>query len=379
MEFYALDRGFKRQTLVDEFESAIWTDRFAGDGEFQLSVDANNDVLASALLPGTLMEFAGSKEPMITQEYDIENGLLKVTGISLMQWLNNRFIRASAAHEDRYWVDTSVEIMSLMNSIVQNWCIDSDYLNGVIPMGIPFPQYLKIPGLTTVSVVGSGVIGDFSIPYGPVYDALKAIASPYNIGLKIMLTIVTDTSYTLEFHPYQGKDRMTGNAGGLPVVRFSPKEDTLANIKEVQTNADEKNLSYVFAPSNPGGLATDPGIAGSGITSHSDHTDKAGFDLLVSLAFAEDITTDQVGGSAGTLQAILDARAREDLAQHSYFIGIDGQIVPGGITRYNDFDMGDVVEVEGNSGTIKQARVTEYIYAQDSAGSREYPTLSLIN
>ena len=42
------------------------------------------------------------------------------------------------------------------------------------------------------------------------------------------------------------------------------------------------------------------------------------------------------------------------------------------------YNLGDVIEVEGNTGVVQSARITEYIRSQDAAGEKAYPTVSMI-
>src|SRR6476619_3792611 len=102
MELFTLDRRFLLQDIIDKFNSAIWTERYYGDSQVEIHAPATPDKIAM-LKEGTLLGLAGSDEIMMLETQEIEGGVLKVTGISLLKWLNNRFIRTSALHEDRYW------------------------------------------------------------------------------------------------------------------------------------------------------------------------------------------------------------------------------------------------------------------------------------
>src|SRR5437868_1403403 len=146
MDIYTMNRGFLKQAEIDEFESAIWTERYYGDGDFELSVPANTDMLLK-LPKGQLMGCVGSEEPMILETRDIKEGRLKTTGITLTQWLNNRIIRTSATHADKEWhlsrgfvwdspdphgppVTAGLKPGSALSYIVQQFCIGGSFLNG---------------------------------------------------------------------------------------------------------------------------------------------------------------------------------------------------------------------------------------------------------
>ena len=109
-------------------------------------------------------------------------------------------------------------------------------------------------------------------------------------------------------------------------------------------------------------------------------TPSTGFDLRAMLVFAEDITTDMVGGSASVLQSTLNQRSSQALQDHQFAKIVDGEIVPTSQFAYGrDYNLGDVIEVQGYSGITQHARVTEYIHTQDSTGEKHYPTVTMID
>jgi len=372
MELYTLDRNFHRKEVIDGFKSAIWTERYYGDGEFELVIPATEQVINN-LPPGAFLGLVGSDEVMIIETGNIEAGDLKLAGISLLPWLNNRFIRTSNKHVDRYWYISGQPPGQVLWTIVYNMCVTgSPYLTGSIPTGIPNPQQLAIPGLGLKDYDKTGDNISVGVPFGPLYDALREIATTYEVGMQVTLESVTDTAFTLGFRSYRGLDH-TSRQTDRPIVRFSPQMDSLTDIKELRSIAALKTLAYSFTPSNPGNLATTPGQA---IATGAPYT---GFDLRALLVFAEDITTDMVGGSAANLLNILNARAADALNNNRFMKAVDGEIVPTNQFKYGvDYNLGDIIEVQGNSEIVQTSRVTEYIRAQDEAGERAYPTVAML-
>jgi len=98
MELYTLDRNYSRIDVIEEFYSVIWTERFYGDSECEVVVPLRAD-LFSKLAEGTLLIIDKSTEPMIIETRSIEDGRIKVIGISVLSWLNNRFVRNSVQHQ----------------------------------------------------------------------------------------------------------------------------------------------------------------------------------------------------------------------------------------------------------------------------------------
>jgi Siphovirus ReqiPepy6 Gp37-like protein len=374
---FTVDRSFARQQTLDKFNSVIWTERYYGDSEVELVVP-NTAPFPQILTPGIFVALEGSRELMIleTANFDKENNL-KVTGISLLKWLNNRIIRTSAKHEDRYWNVTQAPGYTLQ-TMVYYMCVGGTYIDGTTPNGIPNMAAMKVPGLYTYEWDKSGAVVNTGIPFGPLFDALYEIATTYELGQQILLNTNNNPAEVnrLQYRNYKGIDRTSAQTT-YPVVRFSSDMDSLTDVEELQSIANYKTVVYAFAPgldeaSRP--LATTPGVQSRVTTAGTG----SGFDLRAQMVFAEDITTDQVGGDAAKLLDILNSRAKDGLANSEYVQVVDGEIVPTAQFKYGrDYGMGDLIEIQGKSGAISRARVTEYIRSQDSSGEKSYPTVTV--
>lgn len=370
MEAFTLNRNFHKQDVIDGSLSHIWTERYFGDSVTEIVVPATTEMIEK-LPEGIFLGIDDSDEIMILETATIEDRKLKLSGISLLSWMNNRFVRTTLAPEDRYWNLAGYPAGWTLWQILYYMCVGSSpFLNGTIDTGIDSPGDLAIPGLDLLGADMSGPNISVGVPYKPVYEAMREIAVTYQIGLRLTLEAVTDSSYFLGFRSYQGLDR-TSEQTDRPTVRFSPEMDSLTNIKELRSIAALKTRVYAFAPRNPEGLTPDPGVATSA---------GAGFDLRALQLFVDDITTTEPADTdPATLLAILTSRANDALKANAYIQAVDGEIVPDNQFKYGkDYNLGDIVEVQGYSGTINSARVTEYIRSKDSAGEKAYPTIEVI-
>lgn len=400
MELFTLDRSFKKRRDVDVFNSLIWTERYYGDSEIELVVPLSMTNI-DRLAVGTFVGLVGTDEIMILETMSIENNQIKITGISLLSWLNNRFVRHSGSHADRYWYMAGMTVGHTLWEIVRRMCTwDGSYhLN--YEMGLRAVDYDRvwIDGLTLDRYDDSGPSISVGVSYGPVYDALREIATTYSMGMRIVLSDTKDQNYWTRkppnsgpelsysyyhlFRTYYGDDR-SSNQSVFPVVRFSPQTDSLKNIKELQSAKDFKTIAYSFAPSDPGGLTA---TSGSGYASllptpgQYQTVDPAWpFDCRFIAVYADDITTDLVGTSATNLKAVLNSRAADALTNNPFLIAVDGEISPEANFQYGtDYGLGDIIEVEGNSGVVQRARVTEFIRSQDASGERNYPTVQMFS
>ena len=376
LEVYTLERDFIKKDVIDGFHSIIWTERYYGDSEVEILVPMTREMFTKLPI-GSFLGLNGSDELMILETMNIENGKIKFSGISILSWLNNRFVRTSASHEDRYWyIDAESPGYALWAIVYNMCCTGSLYLEGIIPTGVINPEQLIIPelGLNDYDISGDPV--RLGVPYGPVYNALRDIATTFEIGMKIVFQ--PESSLPLGFRSYKGLDR-TSEQTDNPPVRFSPQMDSFTDIKELQSIAALKTLVYSFAPGlkpadGDPDLRTVPGV--SALTGPQ----YTGFDLRALLVFAEDITTDQVGADSAVLLDILNSRANDALTTNRFVKTVDGEIVPDNQFQYGvHYNLGDIIEVEGNTGTVQTARVTEYIRAQDSSGIKAYPTVSVLD
>jgi Siphovirus ReqiPepy6 Gp37-like protein len=379
MELYTMNRQFLRQDVIDGFNSVIWTERYYGDGEFELHVPASQDMVRK-LPEGKLLGLVGTSEPMMIETVEIEEGQLKVSGLSLLAWMNNRFVRVSGNHADTTWVLDGAPGY-LVWKILWNMCSPhSPYLDGTLSMGIANPGQFIIPNLKEKTIDFSGT-AHVTVQYAPVYDEMKKIATTYDVGMQITVENITNTGYDLYFRSYKGLDR-TSRQTVNPIVRFSPIMDSLAGIKELRSIANQKTNVWSFAPDLVATDATPPdpdlttGGAGSAGLSGSQLT---GFDLRAEQIFLGGVGRDDVGNDPAQLHSVLNGLAQQELWANAYIRTVDGEIVPTNQYRYGrDFNLGDQIEVQGNSGVTEISRVTEYIRAQDASGEKAYPTVAAL-
>jgi hypothetical protein len=193
-----------------------------------------------------------------------------------------------------------------------------------------------------------------------VYNVIKSICEPYDLGFRLVRQY--DTSHLI-FEVYAGSDR-TSQQNTNPVVIFSPEFENLTSTNKLETIAGEKNIAYVY--SNLGfeevvAPGVDPSIAG--------------FERKVLVVVMDDF---DAGTSAAVVTSRSQARGLQELANTRAFLGFDGEVSE--ISQYTygvDYQLGDLVEMQDDHGTVSIVRVTEQIFASDSEGERSYPTLSI--
>lgn len=374
MDLYTLDETFLRSSVVEETNSVIWVDRYSSAGEVTVVVPASGATIEQ-LAEGTFLSLDGSKEVMLLETQSIKDDLLTVTGPSLLKFLDERFIRFSPGHDVRYWPLSGFPPLQVLTEIVNDMCVvGSPWLDADTMVNVDAAR-AAIPNLSTITGVESGVIGiNVAVPFGPVYEVLKTIAETYRLGHKLYLDDAGIGSYSLIYESYVGRD-LTSSQTIYPTVRFSPGQDSLTDVKELRSISGYKNVAYSYAPALSE-VSLDAGVA----FADSSAATSVGFDRRVLMVFADDITTDEIGGDPVLLKEILGRRAQDALANHNFVKMVDGEIVPQNDYQFGvDYMLGDIIEIQGLSGALQNARVTEYIRSQDAQGEKAYPTISIVN
>jgi len=367
MDVYSLDEFFRKLSVIDAFSSFIWTERYAAPGDFNLVVPVTPQAV-SILAEGSFLSIPESKEVMLIETQLVEKGLLKVSGSTLLNFLNERPVRSTAAHDVLNWYFPEYNRAGqVMERLVNDLCISN-----IAGLGME-ASLNKIPDLSIGSIYKLGPDVKIAVPFGPLYDALKTLADTDSLGMSLYLDSVINGVASLKFTVYKGLDR-TSTQTVNSIVRFSPALDSLTNVKELRSIVGYKTSAYAFAPAKPGGFVVPEGRA------HVPGTEGiTGFRRRVMLVMAEDLTTDSFGGDANALNLILAQRARDALANNNYTRVVDGEVVPQSEFKYGThYGLGDIVELQGYSGLTQKARITEYIRTQDATGIRAYPTVSVI-
>jgi hypothetical protein len=374
MELYTLAPDFTRDEVVDQHSSIIWTERYTSAGDVALVAEPSSANM-SLFSEGTFLAVEGSKEVMILDTLVVENGLLTVTGSTLLKFLINRIIRNTTTHSVRSWIIEDQYPGQAIASIVNAMCILGSY-----PTPATEATNSVITNLSLGPVDVSGSLDDFSVPFGPLYDAIQTIAETYLVGMSLYLDSASESGYSLKFTTYQGRD-LTSDQAVYPTVRFGSVLDTLSDPKELRSISGYKNICWAYAPGVPAWMSTsNTGFAyvpGTGL-----YTD---FERRVMQIFVEDIDSAYLESIDPTqaqllLNAILTARARDALANNNHTKVVDGEVVPQSEFEFGThYLLGDIVELQAHSDIVQKARITEYIRSEDESGERAYPTVSVID
>jgi hypothetical protein len=394
MDLYTMNENFIPDQVVDEFSSVIWTERYAAAGEVQLVVPAFPEYI-QMLQEGTYLGLAGSREVMQLQTQSIEKNVLTVVGKTMLQFLDERvhWTKTSDASQpigDYTPLDGSGNaIDSKLGELIADR-VDKMVINPVaFTGGAPWTDLQidwandKIPGLTLGAIDHTGTAQRWTVPVGPLYSVIQQLAEKDGLGISLYLESADATlGYSLKFTTYRGVDR-TSDQSVVPLIRLTPDLESISGLKEVRSIDGYKNVVYVVYNKKLYIRYEDPANIPEGLARRVMVTDAQGEPVghkeMNSLYRYNGGAYTYTVVSAADVLKFIDQNAKDALANHNYIRALDGEVSRN--TDYvfgTDYGLGDIIELEGLTGIINKARVTEYIRAQDATGEKAYPTLSVI-
>lgn len=394
MDLYTLTDQFLANEPIDEFVSAIWTERYSVKGEVQLKVEASSSML-DKLADGTFLALRGSKEVMQLETQSIEEGLATIAGQTLdgflenrMAWFANPFYDGTDQNPSKVLDYTAVKVPGqfLADAVTQMCIAPTAFSGDFSTVNLNWPAEI-IPNLSLGAVDISGTAKRMTLPIGPLYDGLAKIAQDEGLGMSVYLESADPIEgYSLKFTTYRGLDHSMG--GTAPLVRLVPELDSIQNLKELRSIAYYKNVVYVFYGQKIYKYWEDmTGPEPEGFARRVMVTDAVGSPVGHKETYRKyDYGKSQFVNAAITVvspaeeAAFLEQNARDALANNNYIRAIDGETSPDSEYQYGThYTLGDVIELEGLTGTITKARVTEYIRSQDANGEKQYPTISVLS
>jgi Siphovirus ReqiPepy6 Gp37-like protein len=358
MEWYTLDFSIRKDEVIENFESFIWTERYSAYGDFQI-VTKSTLQSRNQLAEGTWLGMKGSKYVMIidtVSDDTDENGVrnITVTGSSLEKLLDDRVAMPALANTTTTpnWILTGAPA-DIARQLFSQICV-----SGALSQNDTIPFY----HLGTLSPAG-GIpepTDIITVTFSPdtLYNSLKSICDTYGLGFRL---IRNGELSQIWFEVYTGTDMTSTQTLKNPVI-FDPNMDNLEKISLLTSTATLKTVAYVFAQ-NGVEVVYAP-------TANPNDTDINRRVLLVNS------DNDLVAGAP--LTQALQQEGQLALAAQRKVYSFDGELPPSANYVYGkDYHLGDLVEERNSDGYGNQMLVTEQIFSSDNTGEKTYPTLAL--
>lgn len=359
MDIYALDSSRKREHIVDRFESAIWTERYAELGDFQLLLESTQ-LNKTIFREGRWLIQNGSYRVMVVETYeDTEDSegrrMFKPSGRSLEYILEERLAALTMAQvlANGRWTITDTP-GNIVKHIFQKICIE-----GVLDVRdiIPDVVMTPFPHLPEGTNIGSPEAITLELEVKTLYETFQDLCTTYSLGFALLLD---PENGQLHFELTTGTVRTTGQSVVDPVI-FSPDLDNLSNTSELVSRAKYKNVAIVVSDHGSAVVYANP-----------DDELKVGFDRRILFVKTSDVKAEDTNKAA-----LLTKIGQAELAKNRRIMAFDGEIPQRGYRYGLHYFMGDITEMRKSNGATNYMKVTEQIFIDDLEGERSYPTLSL--
>lgn len=352
MDVMILNTNLDAVSIVDEYESFIWTDRYYKYGDFELYT-AMRDGLLEFIKQDYYLQSRESDHVMIIEKIqitaDVEDGNhVTVTGRSLESILDRRIVWGQKTLNG----NLQNGIQTLLN---ENIISPSD-ANRKIPNFI-FKASVD-PAITSLKIEAQ-YTGD------NLYDVIQKICEERGIGFKV--TLNEDKQFVFEL--YAGTDRSYDQTE-QPYVIFSPKFENIINSNYIESKSSLKNITLIGGEGEGSARKYTTVGSGNGLSRRELFTD------------ARDISSDVGDGvvlSDAEYTAQLQQRGKEKLAENTEVISFEGQVETTIMFRYGeDFFNGDIVQIANEYGHETKARILEIVMSEDEDGTSVYPTFKTL-
>lgn len=368
----APDDGYLTQgQYINGIKNVTWIERYRDPGEFTIAAPVSSG-LRTFLPLGTVISHIDTLEAMVVENHEIDEKTsdaepeIVVTGRSLDAWLEQRTVG-----ED---VETYVFAGHRLYTFLVDYLLDFDtsweQTRILIDKHIGVPEHNllnQIHGFLAVSNqqhIGPSTTEARVIKKQSLHKAVMELLDIDDFGIKIVRPNPTNTNpLQTEFRIHNGFDKSQ-------------------NIVFSHVTGDLQNARYFWSNK---ALKTDYYCVSTYVQLRSE-SPAVGFNrrtLYVDCSDLDSHLTDEDLGDGDIMTALGDAtdvRGRQILRGWNM-----RQILSTNIsktTNYQfrrDYDVGDLVTVNGNYDVTTVMRVTEHVEFQDENGENGYPTLSALN
>lgn len=375
MEFMVLDKNYDGIAMIDTFTSAIWTVRYDEAGDFEIYTPVRLDYI-QAMQIGNYLWNRDSDRLMVIETVEIETDAeegpqLIVTGRSLESILDRRIVTSSQ--------NFSGNLQSVLFAIIQNEVISSGGTR-------------RIPGFSLKTSSDSRItsisISELSIRGENVYDVVCSLCQANKVGWRIL----PKGAGGFEFELYVGVDRSYAQSVN-PYVTFSPSFENLLNSNYIKSLKSYKNSIYAVGTYQKEVILQNKYKDDNGEWVVEEQTTYEEAEV-VTWQYSETATPSglarremfidnggvndgEQGGEYATWNAVNKEKAIAELGEHQTTTAFEGELEATRQYIYReDFNIGDIVQVENEFGITGTVYISEIVFSQDANGITITPTFT---
>lgn len=373
MEFMVLDSKFDAIAMIDTFTSAIWTVRYDQAGDFELYTPVRLDYLQNMVI-GNYLWNRNSDRLMIIETVEIQTDSddgpqLYVSGRSLESILDRRIITSSEVFTGNL----------------------SEIIGTILTREVMTSGNRQIPGFIYTASTDTritSITAEFTARGENVYDIICSLCQENKIGFKVLP--YGDGGF--EFKLYKGVDH-SYDQNEVPYVVFSPSFENLLNSNYIKSFKAYKNSVYAVGTYQKEVTLTnkykdDDGTWVEEETTTYEETEVTAWGYSESstpsgLARREifvdngGVNDGEQGGEESSWNAINKQKGLTELADHQTTTAFEGELEATRQYVYGeDFDIGDIVQVENEFGITGTVYISEIVWSQDVNGLTMTPTFT---
>lgn len=369
MQLVTLDSLFQEKSIVDGYNSLIWSERYGPNGDFELK--SNNVQAAITALPKeSYVSLRDSTVPMVVEDHLIEHPkndapVVTITGRSFETVLERRAsINAlpgpNAAGIVYSWMmgaakesDAAYKAMRVVLGDFpryKNGSLVLDVLNPAVDPADAIPEI----DLTLPADYSTLTTNQYEIAVQDLYTTVQGLIQANYHGIKSVRPKPGGSKVGIEI--YNGADRSA-------TVRFYARFDQFDTAKYLLSNRGSTNVGYVFGNNGAGQVYKVTGPSPSGLARRVLVVDDSGDDLTSSPSSVD----------------IRKTRGLIELYKYNATALFDGEVAQQVADGYNKtYFLGDILQLVGEYGLYENVRVTEFIRTSDNTGEKAYPTFEAV-
>lgn len=360
MDLYVLDSDFHPATLIEGYETLIWTERYDVAGDFVLTTAKIQDTMTKMPID-SFVAVNDSKELMCVENFLITQN---EDGVEILEVSGRTF---ETVYERRTTITTSSTYPGF--SPITNPTTGE---NNALILGNGSSAFHALTALTAFSGLGKIDTRDSMSPHtvvnratgtlssssrflerGNAYDVALNLLKEDNLGIRNVRPNQLFDYVTTEI--YNGVSRTT-------TVIFDAKAGHFKKAKYLISGKNQKNVVYVASQKNF------RQVIATGASGYTGLQRKVG-----SLELPE------ITQTGTTINSALDAKGRSYLSKNKKLTLVEGDVSPNAPYEYGvDYKLGDTVLCKGNYGVSSNLMVNEYVRIKDKNGESGYPLLSAV-
>jgi Siphovirus ReqiPepy6 Gp37-like protein len=363
-------------SVADTTKSKLWVERYRDAGEFEIVAEPQSGLRTSMPI-GACVSHIDTDEIMVVENHIISENAegeseLTVSGRSLETVLEQRVVGQNQnwTNSGTYYYPTTVgsELTRLYLAAGYTYAQAVQLINGHVLTGTVINANDAVPILQAYTALADVVTSEErDFDREEVYAQLVDLLAIDDLGIKVV-------------RPGQRNPLTNPNNLTKAALVIHKGTNLSSSVTFSHDNGDIESAEYLW--SNKGNK-TSALVKGKWleIMVHGTETGYARRVVTVDASFIDDLPAMPAAGAArNAVYARMYTYGKAVLARMND-VSITKVEISDQKDRWTyrkDFNIGDIIAVQGNYNATANMRVTEYVEMEDESGAKSYPTLSFL-